>query len=204
MKRLFIVGCSGHGKVAADIAVKNGNYDQICFLDDHPKHECCMGFPIVGDSSYAQILPEDEVFLAIGNPKIRERLMKQYQERGVHLATLIHPNAVVGIHVKIGVGTILMAGAVVNPDTELGEGVIINTGATVDHDNRIADYAHVSVGAHLAGTVSVGMRTWIGAGAVVRNNIAICADVMVGAGATVIRNIEEIGTYVGVPARKIK
>lgn len=204
MKRLFVVGCSGHGKVAADIAVKGGNYEQICFLDDHPNRDFCMEFPVVGDSGYAQILPEDEVFVAIGNPEIRERLMKQYKARGVRLATLIHPNAVVGIHVKIGSGSILMAGAVVNPDTELGEGVIINTGATVDHDNRIADYAHVSVGAHLAGTVSVGMRTWIGAGAVVSNNIEICEDVMVGAGAAVVRNIEETGTYVGVPARKIK
>lgn len=204
MKRLFIVGCSGHGKVAADIAVKSEKYDQICFLDDNPKSEHCMQFPVVGSSRYEGISPEDEVFVAIGNPQIREKLMDQYQEQGFNLATLIHPDAVIGMHVKIGAGTIIMAGAVVNPDTKLGDGVIVNTGATVDHDNRISDYAHISVGAHLAGTVSAGERTWIGAGAVVSNNITLCDDVMIGAGAVVIRDIQECGTYVGVPARKIK
>lgn len=204
MSRLFIIGCSGHGKVAADIAVKTGKYDQICFLDDNPKSECCMQFPVVRNSRYEGISPEDEVFVAIGNPRIRKKLMEQYQAEGFNLATLIHPDAVIGMNVKIGAGTIIMAGAVVNPDTELGDGVIVNTGATVDHDNRVSDYVHVSVGAHLAGTVSVGVRTWVGAGAVVSNNIVICDDVMVGAGAVVIRDIQECGTYVGVPARKIK
>ena len=32
MKRLVILGASGHGRVAADIAGKNG-YDSIAFLD---------------------------------------------------------------------------------------------------------------------------------------------------------------------------
>lgn len=204
MSKLFIVGCSGHGKVVADIAVKTGKYDRICFLDDNPKSECCMQFPVVGNSNYKGILPEDEVFVAIGNPGIREKLMDQYQTEGFKLATLIHPHAVIGMNVKIGVGTVIMAGAVVNPDTKLGDGVIVNTGATVDHDNRISDYVHVSAGAHLAGTVSAGVRTWIGAGAVVSNNIAVCGDVLIGAGAVVIRDIQECGTYVGVPARKIK
>lgn len=204
MRKLYIVGCSGHGKVAADIAVKTGKYDQICFLDDNPKSECCMQFPVVGNSRYKGILPEDEVFVAIGNPQIREKLMNQYREQGFNLATLIHPDAVIGINVKIGTGTIIMAGAVVNPDTKLGDGVIVNTGATVDHDNIISDYVHVSVGAHLAGTVSVGVRTWIGAGAVVSNNVSICENAMIGAGAVVIKDIIEPGTYVGVPAEKMR
>ena len=41
------------------------------------------------------------------------------------------------------------------------------------------------------------------AGAVVSNNLHICDKVMVGAGAVIISNIDEQGTYVGVPARKI-
>lgn len=204
MSRLFIVGCSGHGKVAADIAVKTGKYDQICFLDDNPKSECCMQFLVVGNSDYEEISREDEIVVAIGNSVIREKLMKRYQSRGYNLTTLIHPDAVIGMNVKIGIGTVIMAGAVVNPDTVLGEGVIINTGATVDHDNYIGDYAHVSVGAHLAGTVLVGRHSWIGAGAVVSNNVSICDSAMIGAGTVVIKDIMECGTYIGVPSRKIK
>lgn len=198
------MGCSGHGKVAADIAVKTEQYDQIYFLDDNPKNGSCMQFPVVGNCDYKEIFLRDEVFVAIGNSRIREKLMERYKSRGLKLTNLIHPNTSIGINVKMGSGIIIMAGTVINPDTELGDGVIVNTGATIDHDNYIADYAHISVGAHLAGTVSIGRHTWVGAGAVVSNSISVCDDVMIGAGAAVIRNIEDCGTYVGVPARKIK
>lgn len=39
-KKLVIIGASGHGKVIADIAKKNG-YHEIVFLDDNETiHEC--------------------------------------------------------------------------------------------------------------------------------------------------------------------
>lgn len=204
MGRLFIVGCSGHGKVVADIALKQNKYKEILFLDDNPKSDSCMGISVAGSSTYKDITLEDEVIVAIGNPSIRQRLQEQYEESGLKLATLIHPQAVIGTNVRIGEGTAIMAGAVINPDAAIGKGVIINTGATVDHDDVIGNYAHISVGAHIAGTVTVGQSTWIGAGAVVSNNLCICDNVMIGAGAVVIRDIEEPGTYVGVPARKIR
>lgn len=96
-----------------------------------------------------------------------------------------------------------MAGVVINNAAKIGNGVIVNTCSSVDHDCKISDFVHISVGAHLAGTVTVGNRTMIGAGTTVINNITIGEDVAVGAGAVVIREIEEKGTYVGVPARKI-
>lgn len=204
MGRLFIVGCSGHGKVIADIALKQNKYEKLLFLDDDPKSDTCMGISVAGSSTYEDIAPEDEIVVAIGNPDIRERLQEMYSKKRFTIATLIHPDAVIGTGVKIGEGTVIMAGAVINPDAVIGRGVIINTGATVDHDDVICDYAHISVGAHIAGTVTVGKSTWIGAGAVVSNNLEICGGVMVGAGAVVVRNIKEQGTYVGVPARKIR
>lgn len=204
MGRLFIVGCSGHGKVIADIALKQNKYEQLLFLDDNPKSDSCMGIPVAGSSTYEDIAPEDEVIVAIGNSKIRQQMQEQYTERRLKIATLIHPDAVIGTQVEIGEGTVIMAGTVINPNAVIGKGVIINTGATVDHDDVICDYAHISVGAHLAGTVTVGKSTWIGAGAVVSNNLHICDNVMVGAGAVVVSNIDEQGTYVGVPARKRK
>ena len=56
----------------------------------------------------------------------------------------------------------------------------------------------------LAGEVEVGDCTYLGTGAVVLPGIRIAADVIVGAGAVVTENIDEAGTYVGVPARRLK
>lgn len=74
----------------------------------------------------------------------------------------------------------------------------------MEHDNRIGDFSHISVGARLGGAVSIGAHTWIGIGAAVGNNVSICDHCIIGAGGAVIHAITESGTYVGVPARKIK
>ena len=198
MNRLTIIGASGHGKVIADIAVLNG-YKDIVFIDDNPNVQECLGFPVVGKSTEA---PEGDVFVAIGNIKIRKKLMEFYSDRMQPI--LIHPAATIASDVEIGKGSVVMAGAVLNPGAKIGRGVIVNTLSSIDHDCVIGDYVHVAVGAHLCGTVNVGAETWIGAGATVSNNVDICCNCMIGAGAVVIKDINESGTYVGVPAKKLR
>lgn len=200
MNRLIIIGASGHGKVVADIAVKNG-YTDIVFLDGDPGRRECFGFPVLGPDSMAAEL-EGDLFVAVGNAAARKRLTEM--NAGRNFPTLIHPDAVTADGVKIGEGTVIMAGAVVNPDARIGRGCIINTCSSVDHDCVIMDYCHIAVGAHIAGTVTVGESTWIGAGATVSNNVSVCGGCMIGAGAVVVKDIAEPGTYIGVPARIVR
>ena len=197
--KLTIIGASGHGKVVADIAEKNG-YDEIEFFDDDVSIEHCGKWPVVG-TVHEALNRDNDVFIAIGKAETREKLMECFD--GHRFPVLIHPNAVVADDVEIGEGTVVMAGAVINPDAKIGRGVILNTCSSVDHDCVIGDFVHISVGAHLSGTVIVGKGTWIAVGASVNNNVEICEGVMVGAGAVVIRDIRETGTYVGVPARRL-
>ncbi len=199
MRKLAIIGASGHGKVVADIARKNG-YKEIVFLDDDESIHECGGYPVIGKSSEAGTIDAD-VIIGIGNAGVRKRIQESVPEE--KLVTLIHPDAVIAEDVAIGAGTVVMAGAVINSGARIGKGCIINTCSSVDHDCDVGDYVHIAVGSHLCGTVSVGDGTWIGAGATVSNNVSICSDCMIGAGAVVIKNIVEYGTYVGVPVRRM-
>lgn len=201
MNKLVIIGAGGHGKVIADNALKNG-YTDIKFLDDCTVGEC-MGFPIVGTSADAEKLNDGKTdfIIGIGNNAIRKKIAKKYS---VNWVSLIHPSSQIAVNVTIGKGTVIMANAVVNPCAEIGNHCIINTAAVVEHDNVIEDYVHISPRAALGGTVCVGEETHIGIGATVINNIEICGKCIIGASSAVIRNIENSGTYVGVPARKIK
>ncbi len=200
MNRLIIIGASGHGKVVADIARLNG-YEDIVFLDDNPELKECASFPIIGSNTMTPEL-DGEIFIAIGDGSIRMKLMKQNEGRIFPI--LIHPRAVIANDVLIGAGSVIMAGVVINPGVKVGKGCIVNTSSSIDHDCIVGDFVHVSVGAHLCGTVSVGETTWIGTGATVSNNINICSNICVGAGAVVINDINENGTYIGVPAKKVK
>ncbi len=200
-KQLVIIGAGGHGSVIADIARLNG-YEHILFLDDACK-ERVDGYPVMGKvADFVRYTADSDFFLAIGSNTTRRRLTEMLTGGGAHIRTLIHPSAVIGENVTVGKGSAIMAGAVVNPGTVIGEGVILNTCCSVDHDCRVDDFAHVSVGAHLCGTVTVGKGVLIGAGATVINNVSACDGVTVGAGAVVIQDITELGTYVGVPAKR--
>ncbi len=203
-KKLLIIGASGHGKVLADIATKMNCYEEISFLDDREEVKNCMQFSVVGKvKDVYNHLKDADIFVAIGNATVREKMIKDLKSNNAIIPTLIHPNAIVGENVSIGIGTVVMPGAIINPDAKIGEGCIINTSASVDHDCNLGDYTHVSVDAHLAGTVNLGKSTWVGVGASIINNISVCDNVMIGAGAVVVKDILEPGTYVGVPARKM-
>ena len=200
-KKLIIIGASGHGKVLLDIALKN-EYEVLGFLDDNTERKELAGYPVLGTVSQSvQYKDEASFVIGIGSNAVRKKIANNYD---LEWATLVHPNATIGIGATIGAGTVIMANAVVIPFATVGKHCIINTSSVVEHDNQIADYVHISPGAVLAGTVTVGEETHIGANAVVRNNLEITSECVVGAGAAVVKDIAEKGTYAGVPAGRIK
>ena len=203
--KLLIIGASGHGKVVADIALKMNRWKSIAFLDDDESIKSSMGLEVIGTSDDVfTYLDEYEIFVGIGNNATRQRIHEMLETFGAGIPVLIHPNAVIGSLVDIGIGTAVMAGAIVNCCTKIGKGCIVNTGSTIDHDNNIGDFVHISPGAHLAGTVKVGQCSWLGIGSIVSNNVNITGGSTVGAGSVVVRNITERGSYVGAPVRKVK
>lgn len=202
-ERVIVIGASGHGKVVADIILSRGD-TLLGFLDDNeglPSE--IAGIPVLGKISNYKVHRNAAFVIAIGNSVNREKIARQLE--GVRWYTAIHPAAVIShLDTRIGEGSVVMANAVMNPAAYIGKHCIINSAAIVEHDDHIGDFVHISVGARLGGAVSVGDHTWVGIGATVSNSISVCDHCTIGAGAVVIRNIKESGTYVGIPARKIK
>ena len=202
--RILIIGASGHGKVVADIAKLNG-YKEIVFLDDDVNKKNCGRYEVIGTSDdICRFVNNYDLFVAIGNNKIRKRIAKILSDKNIIQPVLIHPSAIVDETVLIKEGTVIMANTVINADTRIGKGCIINTSSSIDHDCDINDFVHISPGVHIAGTVRIGDNTWIGTGASVINNICITADCIIGAGSVVIDDISNCGTYVGSPVRMVK
>lgn len=202
MEDVIIIGAGGHARVVADIVLCRG--DRVLgFLDDSPNAAGAYGIPVLGKVADYPLWPNARFLIGIGSAAARQKIAGRLE--GVQWYTAIHPTAVVSrLGVSIGEGTVVMANAVIDPGARIGAHSIINSSAVVEHDDDISNYVHVSVGAKIAGTVSIGERTWVGIGAVISNGIRVCGDCMIGAGAVVVKNIEEPGTYVGVPARRLE
>jgi sugar O-acyltransferase (sialic acid O-acetyltransferase NeuD family) len=203
MRRLALLGASGHGKVVADAALLAG-WDEVVFFDDAWPDRAHNGpWPVMGTTQdlLGQLQRFDGVLIAIGNCSTRWAKHRELEAAGARMATVVHPAAVVSNFARLGSGTVVMAAAVVNASAEVDAACIINTGATVDHDCVLGPAVHVCPGAHVSGDVKIGACTWVGVGAAIKQGLTLGERVMVGAGAVVIRAVADDATVVGNPAR---
>jgi sugar O-acyltransferase (sialic acid O-acetyltransferase NeuD family) len=206
MKKLAILGASGHGKVVADAAEASGWHELVFYDDAWPELQRIGEWTVVGDT--AALIRDAEhaqgAIVAIGNNRVRLEKIRELEKGGLPLVSVVHPSAVVSRHAAVGAGSAILAGAVVNAFANLGVGCIVNTGATIDHDCELGDAVHASPGAHLGGGVVVGSTTWIGIGACVKHSINIGRRVIVGAGAAVVSDVGNDMHVAGVPALPMK
>lgn len=87
-KSVVIVGASGHGKVVADIVLKNKD-NIVGFLDDNTElTESFAGFPVLGTTDQYQKYSDACFVIAIGNAAVREKLVKKL--KNVSWYTAIH------------------------------------------------------------------------------------------------------------------
>ena len=203
MKRLAILGASGHGKVVADAAELSG-WDSVVFYDDAwPVFNTNGIWPIQGGSRelIKSLRRYDGVVVAIGDNTVRLEKLAELESGNASIAVIVHPSAQVSRYARVSPGTVVFANAAVNAGALLGKGCIINTGSVVEHDCRLADGVHVSPNAALAGGVVVGRASWIGIGAVVKQLVSIGDGVVIGMGAVVTRNMSDELVAIGNPAR---
>jgi len=207
--RVLIVGAGGHAQVVADIMLQAGprspHPQPIGYLDDNPAFagQTYLGVPVLGLVSQWREFEHDGAVIAIGDNATRKLIFTRFQTEGARLLSVIHPSAIVGSSVQVGLGCMLCAGSIVNPASSVGANVILNTGCTVDHHNQIGDHAHIAPGAHLGGEVRVGEGALIGIGATVMPRCRVGAWAIVGAGAVVTHDIPDYTTVLGVPAHAV-
>jgi sugar O-acyltransferase (sialic acid O-acetyltransferase NeuD family) len=211
MKKVILVGSSGHARVIADIIEKGGQFEIAGLVDTYvPIGSSAFGYTVLGtESDIPPLSSKLELaggIVAIGDNWIRTQLVARIRALApeFEFVSAIHPSAVIARDVTIGAGTVVMAGAIINSNTTIGDFCVINTGTTVDHDCRIENFASLCPGVTLGGTVRIGQGSFVGLGARVVNNIDIGKYSLVGAGATVIKNIGDQVVAYGTPARTIR
>jgi sugar O-acyltransferase (sialic acid O-acetyltransferase NeuD family) len=200
---LLILGAGGHGRVVADAALRQGIWREIRATDRDAGR--CAGelLPGIVLAAPEQALAgATAVHVAIGTAGARQGETEAIGS--ARLASIVHPQASVSTHARVGPGCFIAAQAVVAPGAQLGVGVIVNHGAVVDHDVSVGEYSHIAPRAGLGGAARIGKRVLVGTGACVLPGVSICDDATIGAGAVVHADVTRPGVYVGVPARKTK
>ncbi|MEK4539207.1 MULTISPECIES: acetyltransferase [Peribacillus] len=203
-----IIGTGGHSKVVLEAIKSYGHYVQVtCFSRELPDHPFFLSYPIVLDAEKMIHLHEtfiDSWHVAIGDITIREKKLKQLEQKKLITPSIIHTNSIVSPSATIDEGTFVNAGAVVNASAKIGRGCIINTSTSIDHDCMIGDFVNIGPGSRLAGHVSVGAKTELGTGVSVAPHVKIGKGCIIGIGSVVVKNIPDYSLAYGVPAQVIK
>lgn len=212
MNDLIIIGASGFsreiGWVVERINNANPTWNFLGYLDDDPKKagQILNGVPVLGTTDDAKKYPNAYFACAIGASKLRKSVVTRVKAANPQMkfATLVDPDVAISPYVAIGEGTIICPGNSITVNITLGEHVVINMNCTIGHDAVLEDFASLYPSVNISGNVHIKTCTEIGTGTQVLQGLTIAENTIVGASAAVIRDITEPGTYVGVPARKIK
>ena len=212
IKKLILIGAGGHGKSCVGVIESTKQFEILGFVDTKlAKDQRVLGYPVLGGNNLLNelVAKKDLLFLItighVRSSEARVTIFKFLEELNAMMAsTIVAASAFVSPHAQLGRGSIVMHQAIVNAGAQIGNNIILNNLSLVEHDCVIGDHSHVSTGAIVNGDCNVGERVFLGSGSVLVNGISVTSDVLVGAGAVVTSSINEPGTYVGNPARKIK
>lgn len=84
------------------------------------------------------------IFIAIGNNKLREELITQAQETGFNVVNLISNKSIISNYAKIGQGCVIFPNVVIEPNLIIGNGCVICANSVINHDAVIDDFCLVN------------------------------------------------------------
>lgn len=198
---LIIYGCGGHARSVADVALHNAK-STILFVDPNAKpDEKSLTLDVL--PSLPDHYPFD-VIVGIGDNNKRALAFDMLRKLNINIITLLSKDAYIGKEVKLEEGIFVARAVHIGPKAHISANTLLNTHAIIEHDVTIGRHCHISVNATVAGFSYLDDYVMVGAGATIIDKIQVCANVVIGAGAVVTENITEPGTYVGVPARKVR
>jgi len=207
--RLVIIGAGGFGRqiaaVVADMNARSPKWDFAGFVDDEAEGTTVEGYPIMGPVEWLfERTEKPYVLCAIGDPRIRKRIVAECGKRGVRFATIVHPSVVMSRFVWVGEGTMIMPGTVITTNVRIGKHCLINSGCRIGHDTVIEDYSSCMPATAVAGDVVLSEGCYLGIGSCVVNKANVGAWSVIGAGAAVVDDIPPGVVAVGIPAKSIK
>jgi len=188
-----LVGYGGHAREV----MCQMNMILPCFVDDE--------YVVENTSPLSDFDPNEYiVMIAVADSKSRFDIVQRLPKETKYF-TWIHPTALImSDDITIGEGSFIGAYSILTTNIKIGKHAILNRGNHIGHDCEIGDYFSAMPGAIVSGNVKIYDCVYMGSNSSIREKLSIHSLCTVGMNAAVVRNIEDNGTYVGVPVKKIK
>jgi len=204
-KKLIIIGGGDFAHEVACVALLL-SWEVVGAVDDDWENVgqdlLGLGISTVSFDMLADIYSDDCFFvLGVGMADIRVRLLGRLLSivPDARFASVIHPQAVIGVGVGVGVGCYVGPNCSVAVGAVLGRHVLVNQNCSVGHHVELGDCSVVSPGCLLSGRCRVGKASFLGSGVVVYPGKVIGCGCMVSANGVVGRDLPDGCKYLLKP-----
>jgi len=191
--KLALFGYGGHAReVACQI-----DQEVTFFVDEEYANEVAK--PI------SEFNPEEYLMMvAVADSKDRADIVSRLPKETKYF-TYIHPSVqIMDDNIEVGEGSFIGANSILTTNIKIGKHALLNRGNHIGHDCFIGDYFSAMPCAVVGGNVWIDNKVYLGSCSNVKEKIKITANITVGMNAAVVKNLTESGTYVGIPAKKLK
>lgn len=207
---LGILGSGGLGRetliLADQINAAGHRWDEIVFIDDF------VDDPVIKDRRnirFSEVLKrfsntEIEMVVALGEPRLRAKLLDDIKQNGFSSATLVHPDVLIPSCTILGDGVIVNRGCFISCDVRVGENTCFQSLSSIAHDSVIEKNCVVSTFAAISGRCRIGEECYLAAGALLREKTKVGDRCILGMGSVVVRDVPDDIIVVGNPARPMR
>lgn len=211
MKPIIILGAGGFGRevqwLIERINKNEPSWEISGYIDDGmPKGTVINGYEVLGGTDILEQYNEPiYVACAVGSAKTRRQIIEKLSKfEMVRFPNLIDPSVEMSDLIQWGKGNIICAGTILTVNIRIEDFCIINLDCTIGHDDILDSFVTIYPSVNVSGNVHIGQCSELGTGTQIIQGIKIKEESIIGAGSVVVKNLEEPGTYVGAPVKRIK
>lgn len=202
-----IVGAGTYGQVYAQYLKEE--YNILGFIDDDENliNQEINFVKVLGNFDFllSNISIETNVFIPIGNSKVRVNLLKKVLETGFKTPNFIHPDCKIHDSVKIGKCVYILPGTYIMPLSIIKDFVLISMGVNIAHHTTISEGCFFSQGSNIGANIFFDKHVFCGIASTVMTGVkSVGNESLVGAGSVIIRDVPDYAVVVGNPGKIIK
>lgn len=196
--RLLIIGGGKGADQVLDALTETGSQKAVAILDDNPelKGKTIAGIPVLGaiEVDFALDLFKEGTFNAAvisisTNIPFRDKVFKEWSEKGIPFANVIHPTAYIGMNARIGPGNVILAFCHIGACTQIGSNNFISAYSSIEHHSVLGNNSSFGPGVIFSSGVNVGDNVRFGTGIFVEPFVKIGSDSVIASGSTLTGDI---------------
>lgn len=194
---MIIIGAGNLGKHIIDQLEQDEYKNELTFFDENEKTNLIYNkYPVIHnwDELYKILQSSDnEFFIAIGNPRLRHKLLNKL-EQGKYISLISKHAAVVSTYSLFGDGTLIQPACCISHNVKTGKSCLVHANTLIGHDVIIDDFVSIGSNVNILKGVEIGTFSVISPNVLIYPNIKIGRNVFIAPGVIVKNDVEDFQT----------